>query len=296
MKPWPPSVSLAERTVPHPSNTRCKWQNSPAGWPGTRFTATDGDSEALESSPISGWSGGDVERPARDVKEAVGGLVRFGELDGRSSCRSEEEAKEALVRYRSGCATPATSGSSPKRGHDSYLNQMLLVPTPSGFGLIDNKTCSIDETAPASARGAAGAAQADVGLARVPPLGRGAARRQSRDGRRPPTPLPLRPSTDERERALRSLRDRSHAARARARGLYSRADRQLARAARGQARSTREGEVSIDMRPSSDRPAANAEHARARRSMAAGAAGWGVATISRLSRRGGAPVQRRTRR
>jgi hypothetical protein len=33
-----------------------------------------------------------------------------------------------------------------KRGHESYLNQMLLVPFGKRHGLIDNKTCSIDDS------------------------------------------------------------------------------------------------------------------------------------------------------
>ena len=32
-----------------------------------------------------------------------------------------------------------------KRGRDGYINQMLLVPGAKERGLIDNKTCSIDE-------------------------------------------------------------------------------------------------------------------------------------------------------
>ena len=32
-----------------------------------------------------------------------------------------------------------------KRGHESYINQMLLVPPAKQRGLIDNKTCSIDD-------------------------------------------------------------------------------------------------------------------------------------------------------
>jgi hypothetical protein len=32
-----------------------------------------------------------------------------------------------------------------KRGHEHYLNQMLLVPPARRLGLIDNKTCSIDD-------------------------------------------------------------------------------------------------------------------------------------------------------
>jgi hypothetical protein len=59
---------------------------------------------------------------------------------------SEEEAKEALVRYR---ARLRDTGYlwiiTRKRGHDRYLNQMALVPHARRVGLIDNKTCSIDE-------------------------------------------------------------------------------------------------------------------------------------------------------
>jgi len=84
----------------------------------------------------------------RDVKEALGrGLVRSGELDGAIVLvESEEEAKEALVRYR---ARLRDTGYlwiiTRKRGHDRYLNQMALVPHARRVGLIDNKTCSIDE-------------------------------------------------------------------------------------------------------------------------------------------------------
>src|SRR5215207_11723507 len=84
----------------------------------------------------------------RDVKEALGrGLVRSGELDGAIVLvESEDEAKEALVRYRprlrdSGFLWMITR----KRGHDKYINQMALVPHAKRLGLIDNKTCSIDE-------------------------------------------------------------------------------------------------------------------------------------------------------
>jgi hypothetical protein len=84
----------------------------------------------------------------RDVKDTLGrGLVRSGELDGAIVLvESEEEAKEALVRYR---ARLRDSGYlwmlTRKRGHERYLNQMLLVPHAKRLGLIDNKTCSIDE-------------------------------------------------------------------------------------------------------------------------------------------------------
>jgi Protein of unknown function (DUF3052) len=84
----------------------------------------------------------------RDVKEALGrGLVRSGLLDGAIVLvESEEEAKEALVRYRARLRdTGYLWMITRKRGHQSYLNQMLLVPHAKRLGLIDNKTCSIDE-------------------------------------------------------------------------------------------------------------------------------------------------------
>jgi len=84
----------------------------------------------------------------RDVKQAVGrGLVRSGDLDGAIVLvESEEEAKEALVRYRARLRdTGYLWVITRKRGHESYLNQMTLVPHAKRLGLIDNKTCSIDE-------------------------------------------------------------------------------------------------------------------------------------------------------
>ena len=84
----------------------------------------------------------------RDVKEALGrGLVKSGELDGAIVLvESEDAAKEAFVRYR---ARLRDTGYlwiiTRKRGHDSYLNQMALVPHAKRLGLIDNKTCSIDD-------------------------------------------------------------------------------------------------------------------------------------------------------
>jgi Protein of unknown function (DUF3052) len=84
----------------------------------------------------------------RDVKEAIGrGLVRSGDLDGAIVLvESEDEAKEALVRYRARLRdTGYLWMITRKRGHDRYLNQMSLVPHARRVGLIDNKTCSIDE-------------------------------------------------------------------------------------------------------------------------------------------------------
>jgi hypothetical protein len=84
----------------------------------------------------------------RDVKQAVGrGLVRSGELDGAIVLvESEDEGREALVRYRARLRdTGYLWVITRKRGHESYLNQMTLVPHAKRLGLIDNKTCSIDD-------------------------------------------------------------------------------------------------------------------------------------------------------
>ena len=84
----------------------------------------------------------------REVKEAVGrGLVRSGELDGAIVLvESMDEATEALLRYRPRLRdTGYLWIVTRKRGHDGYLNQMSIVPHAKRLGLIDNKTCSIDE-------------------------------------------------------------------------------------------------------------------------------------------------------
>lgn len=92
---------------------------------------------------------GDVGPGMRDgVKQAIGrGLVRAGELDGAIVLvESLDDAKETLVRYR---ARIKDSGYlwliTRKRGHDRYVNQMQIVPAAKRIGLIDNKTCSIDD-------------------------------------------------------------------------------------------------------------------------------------------------------
>lgn len=92
---------------------------------------------------------GDVGSGLRkDVKEAIGrGLVKSGELDGAIvSVTSLEDAQEILREYR---ARIRDTGFlwivTRKRGHQDYLNQMLLVPLAKLNGLIDNKTCSIDD-------------------------------------------------------------------------------------------------------------------------------------------------------
>jgi ligand-binding sensor domain-containing protein len=84
----------------------------------------------------------------RDVKDAVGrGLVRSGELDGAIVLvESLDEAREALAAYRPRLRdTGYVWVITRKRGLDGYVNQMSLVPHAKRLGLIDNKTCSIDE-------------------------------------------------------------------------------------------------------------------------------------------------------
>jgi hypothetical protein len=84
----------------------------------------------------------------RDVKDAIGrGLVKSGQLDGAIVLvESADEAKEAFVRYRPRLRdTGYLWMITRKRGHEKYLNQMALVPFAKRLGLIDNKTCSIDD-------------------------------------------------------------------------------------------------------------------------------------------------------
>src|SRR3712207_1427843 len=84
----------------------------------------------------------------REVKEVLGrGLVRSGELDGAIVLvESIEEAEGCLDRLRPRLRdTGYLWMITRKRGHDGYVNQMLLVPGAKERGLIDNKTCSIDD-------------------------------------------------------------------------------------------------------------------------------------------------------
>ena len=84
----------------------------------------------------------------RDVKDISGrGLVRSGDLDGAIVLvESIEEGEEALERYRPRLRdTGYLWLITRKRGHEAYVNQMRLVPGAKTRGLIDNKTCSIDE-------------------------------------------------------------------------------------------------------------------------------------------------------
>jgi len=85
----------------------------------------------------------------RDVKQVLGrGLVRSGELDGAIvMVESVEEAEEAFDEYRPRLRdTGYLWLITPKRGQEGYVNQMALVPGGKRRGLIDNKTCSIDES------------------------------------------------------------------------------------------------------------------------------------------------------
>jgi hypothetical protein len=84
----------------------------------------------------------------RDAKAVLGrGFVRSGELDTAIVLvESVEEADAVFRRYRprlrdTGCLWIITR----KRGREGYLNQMTLVPHGKRHGLIDNKTCSIDD-------------------------------------------------------------------------------------------------------------------------------------------------------
>ena len=92
---------------------------------------------------------GDVGRGLRDdMKQAIGrGLVRSGELDGAVVLvESLEEAQATFERYRPRLRdTGYLWVVTRKRGLEGYLNQMDLVPLARRLGLIDNKTCSIDD-------------------------------------------------------------------------------------------------------------------------------------------------------
>jgi hypothetical protein len=84
----------------------------------------------------------------RDVKETLGrGLVRSGELDGAIvSADSLDDAQKKLASYRPRLRDDGYLWIvTRKRGSDAYVNQMLMVPFAKRLGLIDNKTCSIDD-------------------------------------------------------------------------------------------------------------------------------------------------------
>src|SRR5918997_1465140 len=59
---------------------------------------------------------------------------------------SLEEAEAAIHAYRPRLRdTGYLWLITRKRGHERYLNQMQLVPFGKLLGMIDNKTCSIDD-------------------------------------------------------------------------------------------------------------------------------------------------------
>ena len=84
----------------------------------------------------------------RDVKHVLGrGLVKSGELDGAIVLvESLEDAETAFDHYRPRLRdTGYLWLITRKRGHEGYLDQMTLVPAGKRRGLIDNKTCSLDD-------------------------------------------------------------------------------------------------------------------------------------------------------
>ncbi len=84
----------------------------------------------------------------REVKEALGrGFVKSGELDGAIvMVGSVEDAERVFDAYRDRLRPDGYLWLiTRKRGHDDYVHQMLLVPGAKRRGLIDNKTCSIDD-------------------------------------------------------------------------------------------------------------------------------------------------------
>jgi len=84
----------------------------------------------------------------RELREVLGrGFVRSGELDGAVvMVESFEEGVQALRDYRPRLRdTGWLWVLTRKRGREGYVNQMALVPPARATGLIDNKTCSVDD-------------------------------------------------------------------------------------------------------------------------------------------------------
>jgi Protein of unknown function (DUF3052) len=84
----------------------------------------------------------------RDVKDAIGrSLVRSGTLDGAIVLvESLDQAEGVFADYRPRLRdTGYLWLITRKRGQEGYLDQMKLVPQGKRAGLIDNKTCSIDD-------------------------------------------------------------------------------------------------------------------------------------------------------
>ena len=98
-----------------------------------------------ERLEVSGDVGASLRRELKDV---IGrGFVRSGELDGAVvMVESLDEGATALAEYRPRIRDDGYLWIlTRKRGREGYINQMLLVPGAKERGLIDNKTCSIDD-------------------------------------------------------------------------------------------------------------------------------------------------------
>ena len=101
--------------------------------------------EAEHRVEVVGDLGADLRR---DLRKALGrGFVRSGGLDAAIVVvESLEEAEGAMNAYRPRLRDAGALWLITwKRGDDRYLNQMQLVPAARRRGLIDNKTCSIDD-------------------------------------------------------------------------------------------------------------------------------------------------------
>jgi Protein of unknown function (DUF3052) len=92
---------------------------------------------------------GDIGSSLRkELREVLGrGFIKTGELDGVIALvESLDEATELLVRVRPRLRdTGYIWFVTWKRGQESYIDQMKLVPIGKALQLIDNKTCSIDD-------------------------------------------------------------------------------------------------------------------------------------------------------
>ena len=98
-----------------------------------------------ERLEVSGDVGAQLRR---DLRETIGrGFIKSGELDGAIALvESLEEADKLLARYRPRLRDKGYIWLITwKRGHESYIDQMKLVPLGKLRALIDNKTCSIDD-------------------------------------------------------------------------------------------------------------------------------------------------------
>ncbi|MDP8943117.1 MAG: DUF3052 domain-containing protein [Actinomycetota bacterium] len=94
---------------------------------------------------VAGDVGAELRRGLREALER--GFVRSGELDGAIAVvESLQEAELAFAELRPRMHDAAYLWLITwKRGHERYVDQMSLVPPARDHGLIDNKTCSIDD-------------------------------------------------------------------------------------------------------------------------------------------------------